>query len=62
MPVHTAYAVPIGSTRNGCDMHQKLAAVATTIAVFQANRVNPSNCFSGTTQTTSSAPAAASRS
>ncbi len=43
-------------------MHQKLAAMAATVAVPDSGRVNPSEAFSSTTQATSNTPAAASHS
>lgn len=61
IPVQTAYTVPIGNTRSAWDMQKKLATIAATVATLGNKRLNPSDCFSSTTQATSPSPANASQ-
>ena len=41
MPVHTAYAVPIGSVFSPCTSRTKLNAMQVTVATVDHRRVNP---------------------
>jgi hypothetical protein len=57
MPVHTAYAVPIGMVFIATDNNQKLIAMAKTVNIDGTSLVNPSVYFNPTAHPHSKKPA-----